>query len=85
MIILKPNANQDPETSPEMIDILWTWTDREFQDRRSLWGMLHIDYFYEPQHPALFEIYEILNSGKEVAVDISVNEDWLQEQRELEA
>ena len=81
MIILKPNANQITATT-ETIDIIEQYKDMSNDIRRIVYASVHIDLFYNPD---TMEIYEYLNNGEEVAIDLSVNRDWLQEQRELEA
>ncbi len=81
MIILKPNANQVTSTT-EAIDIIDQYRDGHDNIKRVVFASVHIDLFYNPETR---EVYDYLNNGEEVAIDIFVNGDWLQEQRELEA
>ncbi len=86
MIILKLNANQD-KLSRDMIDIIVPWIDNRGNKRSQVWATVHIDLFYDAivdGYSDEINIYEYLNRGDEVAISLSVDKDWLQEQRELE-
>ena len=79
MIILKPNANQRT-ANVEMVDLIDQYLGGQGDLIRVVYGSFHIDILSDLQ-----EIYGYLDNGEEVAIDLSVNKDWLQEQRELEA
>ena len=75
MIILKPNANECQPSGPEMVDITYTWKDREGNDRRGVWATIHIDAFYDVDVD-LDKIYSTLRSGEEIGVKLIVDPDW---------
>lgn len=83
MLILKPNANECQESSPEMIDIIYPWKDREGNDRRGVWATIHIDALYDVNDIELSKIYDYLRDGNEVGVRLIIDSDWVREQENL--
>ena len=78
MIILKRNANQSDGIN-DTIDII-DHTVRYGKVIRNVYGSFHIDLLFNEAD----EVYDYLNEGKAVVIDISVNKDWLLDQREMD-
>ncbi len=78
-IILKRNASQSDGIN-DTIDIIDQSTTRYGKVIRGVYGSLHIDLLFNEAD----EVYDYLNEGKAVVIDISVNKDWLLDQREMD-